>query len=280
MNNLKIVILALLIGLTFTVGSSHAADMAFDPSGDFYMENAQGQVGSLHIEEIKVDRIKFSMHAAIPAICGTGMEGEAPFSNFRAEYSDEFCKKLIFIFEIGQVTVQATDCGFGPDDKCTFNATFTNEFTPPPGTEEEVIKDIRMHYAAINSQTSWLEPVEIESKGWGGSSEKIEADLYEGVVRKITVTKPTKSGPHTEEYYFWMKRLIFCFTANYLEGGPAKGDEKPEVNRYYFSRDKLIRWLDSSGQPVPPKDKPFQERQKKILKRAKDLVTKVLAAEK
>lgn len=270
----------LMLSLIFLAGTGQAADMAFDPSGDYYMENAQGQVGSLHIEEIKADRIKFSMQAAIPAICGTGMEGEAPFSNFRAEYSDEFCKKLIFKFELGQVTLEAVDCGFGPDEKCSFNATFTNEFTPPPGNEDEAIADIRMHYAAINSQTSWLESVELESKGWGGTGEKIEAYLYEGEVRKITVTNPTKSGPHTQEFYFWMKRLIFCFTNNVLEGGYVKKDEKPDVNRYYFSHDKLLRWLDSSGQSVPPTDKRFQERQKEILKRAKDLSAQALAAVK
>jgi hypothetical protein len=272
----KYLVFVLLIGLVSMVGPVAAADLARSPAGDYYMENPQGQVGSLHIEEISADRLKFSMHVAIPAICGTGMEGEAKWSGDRAVYSDDFCKKLIFRFELGKVTLEAMDCGFGPEDKCTFNCTFTNEFTPP-GAEEEIVKDIRMHYAAVNSQTSWLESVEFESKGWGGSGEKVQAYLYEGEVRKITVTQPLKSGLHTEEYYFWLKRLIFCFTGKTANTGQSDNTPMTDVERYYFSHDKLIRWLDSSGQQVSPKEKRFQERQKDILEKAKDLSTKALA---
>jgi hypothetical protein len=276
----KYLVFVLLIGLVSMVGPVAAADLARSPAGDYYMENPQGQVGSLHIEEISADRLKFSMHVAIPAICGTGMEGEAKWSGDRAVYSDDFCKKLTFVFDLGKVTLQTEKCGFGPEDKCTFNCAFTNEFTPPPGTEEEAVKDIRMHYAAVNSQTSWLESVEFKSKGWGGSGEMVEAYLYEGQVRKIKVTQPLKSGLHVEEYYFWLKRLIFCFTGKAANAGQSSDTPMTDVERYYFSRDKLIRWLDYSGQQVPPTEKRFQERRKEILKKAKDLSTKALSAEK
>ena len=280
MANLKIFSIVFLFVFIFMAGSGTAADLARSPAGDYYMENAKGQVGSLSIEEITANRIRFSMHVAIPAICGTGMEGEAKWSGDRAVYSDDFCKKLTFVFDLNKVTLKTEDCGFGPDDKCTFDCTFTNEFTPPPGTDEEKIKEVRLHYASINSQTSWMEAVEIESKGWGGSSEKVAAHVYEGDVRKIIVTKPTKTGNHVEEYYFWMKRLVFCFTGKAAKTDQSTDTAMTDVERYYFSHNKLIRWLDSSGQQVPPKDKRFQGRQKEILKRAKDLAAKALAAEK
>ena len=79
-----------------------------------------------------------------------------------------------------------------------------------------------------------------------------------------------ETGKAIEEYYYWNGQLIFVFRTEQRYSQPLSGKvvEKKE-SRLYFTNEKLLKWIDESGQEVPAESTAFAEKQNECLKGSK-----------
>ncbi len=69
-----------------------------------------------------------------------------------------------------------------------------------------------------------------------------------------------------EEYYYWNEKLIFVFRRDYTYDEPMSGKVvSTEANRFYFSNDRLIRWIDQNGKSKSLGGGDFQAKQYELL---------------
>jgi hypothetical protein len=87
---------------------------------------------------------------------------------------------------------------------------------------------------------------------------------------KMAATFLGESGKASEEYYYWDGKLIFVLRTDYLYAKPLSGKVlKTTENRFYFSDDNLIRWIDEHGKQVAADTNEYQEKQKEYLESSK-----------
>lgn len=145
-----------------------------------------------------------------------------------------------------------------------------------PKTEEEIILEIRKKYADINNNINSYKKVKRDLIGESTEGGELEGYLNNGELKKLIATYYGEMGKLIEEYYFWDNRLFFVFTQDYIYNKPMSMDgskvEKKDENRYYFHKDKLIRWLDPNKAKVNQSKR--TEKEKEILQNANKLKEK------
>jgi hypothetical protein len=110
-------------------------------------------------------------------------------------------------------------------------------FSAASAQVEESIASIRQHYAQINRSA---------------------ATFY------------GESGKAAEEYYYWDGKVIFVLRTDYRYNKPLSGRVvRTTVDRFYFSDDKLIRWIDENGKQVAADTSEYQDKQKEYLDSSK-----------
>ncbi len=127
------------------------------------------------------------------------------------------------------------------------------------------------NYLNINKDLS-------ENSAEGG---EIKAYYDDTVLRKVIATYYGEAGKKVVDYYFWDKSIFFIFVQDYKYNSPvyvtedmpeagveAYDESKTKIfeNRYYFTQNKLIRWLDSDKKKVDNRSPLFREKQKELLK--------------
>lgn len=152
-------------------------------------------------------------------------------------------------------------------------------------TEEEenaVITEIRRKYRLIddNYLDNYLN-ISKDLMGYSAEGGKIRAYYDDSVLRKGTVSYFGETGQKIVDYYFWDNEIFFIFVQDYYfnspvyvtEDIPEEGvetyDEKKteeSVNRYYFTKNKLIRWIKPDKKKVDIKSPAFKEKQEELLK--------------
>jgi hypothetical protein len=87
---------------------------------------------------------------------------------------------------------------------------------------------------------------------------------------KIAATFYGEIGKASEEYYFWDNKLIFVLRTDSRYNKPLSGKVvRTTGDRFYFSNDKLIRWIDENGKQVASDTSEYQDKQKEYLDTSK-----------
>lgn len=136
----------------------------------------------------------------------------------------------------------------------------------------EPLENIRQHYAEINKNASLYRREKKNLSGFSAEGGELVAYFHGPSIMKIVATFLGEAGKANEEYYFWNGRLIFVFRTEHRYDRPLSGKvvEKKE-SRFYFTDDKLVRWIDESGKQVPADAAGYAEKQNDYLKGSKQL---------
>jgi hypothetical protein len=135
---------------------------------------------------------------------------------------------------------------------------------------EESIASIRQHYAQINRDAAKYKKVKKELSGFSAEGGQLVAYFDGPSIMKIAATFYGESGKASEEYYYWDNQLIFVLRTDYRYSKPLSGKVvRTTVDRFYFSNDKLIRWIDENGKQAASDTSEYSDKQKEYLNTSK-----------
>lgn len=131
---------------------------------------------------------------------------------------------------------------------------------------EDPIASIRQHYAEINRSAAKYKKVKKELSGFSTEGGQMAAYFDGPSIMKIAATFFGESGKAAEDYYYWDNQLIFVLRTDYRYSKPLSGKVvRTTVDRFYFSNDNLIRWIDENGKQVASETSEYQDKQKDYL---------------
>lgn len=135
------------------------------------------------------------------------------------------------------------------------------------------IQSIRQQYAAINKRVPALRKVKRRIIGFSLEGGDLVAYLDGPAVVKIVANHYGEGGKTMEEYYYASGKLIFVFERVSRYDQPLSGKVvSTEESRFYFSNDKLIRWVDGSGKQMPSNTEEYAEQQSEHLESSNTFV--------
>ncbi len=140
-------------------------------------------------------------------------------------------------------------------------------------TEEDMVKLIRQQFKTINDELK-----SYRSEFSSGTDEESGADwsvneYFKG--EQLMKVEEKYFGDMTEnynQYYYWNNQLFFIFT-NYTYYMPDESGSIVTENRYYFNKNKLIRWLDSEKIAKEKNTDDFKDNEKLWLEKAVKFLT-------
>ena len=89
------------------------------------------------------------------------------------------------------------------------------------------------------------------------------APMQQGQGPGLSLRDLGESGKAVEEYYYRDGKLIFVYRKESTYDQPLSGKlVSTKENRFYFTNDKLIRWIDENGKQVATDSSEYQEKQK------------------
>ncbi len=154
--------------------------------------------------------------------------------------------------------------------------------------DESPIEEIRREYKAIRDAMPTYSKQEIEVSDY--SADGGRATVYRdnnGNIRLIISRLHGESGKVVEEFYYKDDNLFFAFSKSHQYNvpyyvtediardipSPAFDPEKTIVseNRYYFTNNRLIRWLDSDNKPIKSNTDKFKKTGKDVLEFSNEL---------
>lgn len=136
--------------------------------------------------------------------------------------------------------------------------------------ENDSISTIRQRYAIINKNLAKYRVVKKELSGFSTEGGELTA-YYDGTaIVKIATLNQGETGRSFEDFYYWNGKLMFVFRRQDTYDTPLSGKVvKSRENRFYFSDDKLIRWINENGTGVTSRDSKYTETQVHYLNRSK-----------
>jgi hypothetical protein len=145
-------------------------------------------------------------------------------------------------------------------------------FANPGAQADDAIQSIRQHYAQINSSVPRYKRVKKELSGFSAKGGDLIAYFHGPSVMKMVANYLGESGKAAEEYYFWDGKLIFVLRTDFRYDKPLSGKvARKTEDRFYFSNDKLIRWIDENAKEVASDKPEYAEKQKEYLESSKQL---------
>jgi hypothetical protein len=138
---------------------------------------------------------------------------------------------------------------------------------------EESIASIRQHCAKTNRSAAKYKKVKKDVSGFSAEGGQLVAYFDGPNIMKIAATFYGESGKAAEEYYYWDGKVIFVLRTDYRYNKPLSGRVvRTTVDRFYFSDDKLIRWIDENGKQVAADTSEYQDKQKEYLDSSKQFI--------
>ena len=111
-----------------------------------------------------------------------------------------------------------------------------------------------------------------ELSGFSAEGGELVAYLDGAAIVKIAATYYGETGRAFEEFYYWNGKLIFVFRKEDTYDKPMSGKViKTKENRFYFSNDELIRWINENAKQVAQSNSEYPERQSHYLASSKQL---------
>lgn len=133
------------------------------------------------------------------------------------------------------------------------------------------IKSIREQYAKINKRAARYKRVKKGLSGYSAEGGELVAYFDGPKLMKIVANHFGESGRAVEEYYYWDDRLIFVFRKDSIYDKPMSGKvARTAENRFYFSADRLVRWIDENARQVEPGKGEYLEKEKDYLQSSKE----------
>jgi hypothetical protein len=138
-------------------------------------------------------------------------------------------------------------------------------------SQGDPIQTIREQYATINKSAARYKSVKKDLSGFSAEGGTLVAYFDGPKLMKIVASHYGESGKAVEEYYYWDDQLIFVYRkdSNYDKPGSQKVVRTAE-NRFYFSNDRLVRWLDKNAKQIEPGDSEYLEKEKDYLRLSKE----------
>lgn len=145
--------------------------------------------------------------------------------------------------------------------------------------ENEHITEIRKKFNEINSKPGQLEAITKNIDDCSASGGELKAYYHQKQLKKVVATYFGETGKAIIDYYFDNDHVFFIFRQDFqynspmyvVESDPEMGIEafdsnktKIEENRYYFTNNKLIRWLDNSKKKKLKTTPEFLEKQAEL----------------
>ena len=140
------------------------------------------------------------------------------------------------------------------------------EAVDPPQAGDP-IEAIRHHYQTINDNARLYRQVKKELSGFSAEGGELTAYFHGPTLMKMVATFFGESGRAAEEYYYWNGKLIFVLRSDERYSKPLSGKiVETKADRFYFSDDKLIKWLAEGGREVSSGATDYKEKQNEYLK--------------
>jgi hypothetical protein len=140
-------------------------------------------------------------------------------------------------------------------------------------SEEDIIADIKKQFTEINQSTNSYDVNVVEILGESTEGGELKSYTQNGELKKMVVSYFGEMGKLVEEYYFFKEQLFFAFIQRYSYDKPIYVEhskvEKIEEERYYFHKDKLVRWLNPDKEQVASSN--FKPKELAILRDVKGL---------
>ena len=134
------------------------------------------------------------------------------------------------------------------------------------------IQSIRQAYTRINRNTPRYRKVKKDLLGFSVEGGELLAYFDGDSIMKMVARYYGETGRATDEFYFAEGKLIFVFRKEQRYDRPLSGKVVRNFeNRFYFSGEKLIRWIDEGGKQIAATNKAFTEKQSEHLKTSKQL---------
>ena len=119
--------------------------------------------------------------------------------------------------------------------------------------EKDSLSSIRQRYTSINKSLAKYKVVKKELSGFSTEGGELIAYFDGPAIVKIAASYQGETGSSFEEFYYWKGKLIFVFRKQDTYDEPLSGKVvKTRENRFYFSNDKLIRWINENAKQVAP----------------------------
>ena len=142
---------------------------------------------------------------------------------------------------------------------------------PAHSQTDDPIKTIRERYETINKSAAGYKSVKKELSGFSAEGGELVAYFDGPKIMKIVANHLGESGKAVEEYYYWDDRLIFVFRKDSIYDKPMSGKvARTAENRFYFSDDRLIRWIDENAKQREPGGSEYLEKEKDYLRLSKE----------
>lgn len=144
-------------------------------------------------------------------------------------------------------------------------------FATPPQSEEQ-IQSIRQHYGQINGGVPRYKRVKKNLTGFSAEGGELIAYFHGPTIMKMVATYYGETGRASEEFYYWDGKLIFVLRREHRYSKPLSGKiVSTKEDRFYFSNDKLIKWIDENAKQIAADAPEYQEKQKELLDSSKEL---------
>ena len=135
---------------------------------------------------------------------------------------------------------------------------------------EDPIASIRRRYTEINRSVAKYKKVKKALSGFSAEGGELVAYFDGPGIVKMVATFYGETGKAAEDYYYHDGKLIFVLRTDYRYSKPMSGKVvRTTLNRFYFSNDKLIRWIDENGKQVASDTSEHQDKQKDYLASSK-----------
>lgn len=120
---------------------------------------------------------------------------------------------------------------------------------------ENIVKEIRAEYALINKNLKSYKKISYSTTDEYGFSTNYIIYKENNIVRLVIIMSPSDDVFLKTEYFYKNDQLFFAFVTS--EG--TYDSIHNSQNRYYFSNNTMVRWIDNSKKNVPTTSKEFKE---------------------
>ncbi|MBA3240662.1 MAG: hypothetical protein H0T60_05490 [Acidobacteria bacterium] len=128
--------------------------------------------------------------------------------------------------------------------------------------EKDAISSIRRRYANINKSLAKYRVVKKELSGFSTEGGELTAYFDGPAIVKMAATYQGETGRSFEEFYYLNEKLIFVFRKQDTYDQPLSGKVvRTRANRFYFSNDELVRWINEDAKQVAPGNNEYPEKQ-------------------
>ncbi len=146
--------------------------------------------------------------------------------------------------------------------------------------QENVLADIKKNYAEINAKLKDYTRKQVDDITSPGAG-SITGYYRDDEIKKITAQRYTDTNRVFSDYYFEDGMLIFVVEQDFVYNKPVSYTEevaklnndsvwyddkqtRMQVSRFYFHKNKLIKWLNADNIDVPVNNSGFDNKQSEL----------------